>query len=217
MYAPAAAELARSGEKPRAIHGNCSGKHAGMLALCVHEGWPTAGYRGIDHPLQLAVLETLDRVCGLDRDEVLIAGDNCGVPTFALPLGNLATGFARLATGEGLPDDLALAAARIRDAMRAHPFMVGGTGRLDTELMDGTDLVTKMGAEAVFGAGSPEGWGLALKVSDGGVRAVRPAAISALSRQGVQTEGLEPATSPLRDLHGQEIGEVSPLEAGPLA
>ena len=100
--------------------------------------------------------------------------------------------------------------------MRAHPFMVGGTGRLDTELMSGTDLVTEMGAEAVFGAGCPEGWGLALKISDGGTRAVRPSAISALSRQGVQTEDLKPAASPLRDLHGQEVGEVLPLEPGPL-
>ena len=82
MYAPAAAKLARSGVEPRAIHGNCSGKHAGMLALCVHEVWPTAGYRRLDHPLQVVVLETLARVCGLERDEVLIAGDDCGVPTF---------------------------------------------------------------------------------------------------------------------------------------
>ncbi len=216
MYAPAAAGLARRGEEPRPVHGNCSGKHAGMLALCVHEGWETHGYRDPGHPLQRRVLETISRVCGLERDEVLIAGDNCGVPTFALPLKNLAAAFARLATGEGLPDDLAEAATRVRGAMRDHPFTVAGTGRLDTELMGDTDLVAKGGAEGVFCAGGPEGWGLALKVSDGATRAVRPAAIAALSRRGVSPLRDEPDSWSTHDLHGEAVGEVTPLSTGPL-
>ena len=210
LYAPAAAELARSGEEPRAIHGNCSGKHAGMLALCVHEGWETESYRDPEHPLQRWILEIVATTCGMDKDDVLLSGDGCGVPAFGLPLKNLATGFARLATGEGLPVDLAEAAERVRGAMRGHPFMVAGTGRFDTAVMRGTDLVCKSGAEAVYAAGSPAGWGLALKISDGASRALRPAALTALARQGVEVPH-ERAHRPVRDLHGEAVGEVEPL------
>ncbi len=208
LYAPEAAKLARSGEEPRPIHGNCSGKHAGMLAVCAHEGYATGGYRDPGHPIQRRILALLAEVCGLDEDEVLLSGDNCGVPAFALPLRSLATGFARISTGEGLSDELADAALRIRDAMRAHPFLVAGTGRLDTELMEATALLAKSGAEAVFAVGSPEGWGMALKVSDGGGRAVRPAAFAALAGRGVEMPSGDPA---VRGLHGEVVGGIEPL------
>ena len=209
LYAPAAMELACSGEEPRTIHGNCSGKHAGMLAVCVHKGWPTGGYRDPDHPLQLWILEIMGRVCGLETDEMLLAGDGCGVPTFGMPLRDLATGFARLATGS-LPDELAAAAGRVRRAMREHPYMVAGTDRFDTAVMSGAAVVCKSGAETVFGAGSPDGWGLALKISDGTARALRPAALAALSRRGVEVPD-EPESFPVHDLHGEVVGERAPL------
>ncbi len=210
LYAPAAAELARSGEEPETIHGNCSGKHAGMLAVCVHRGWETESYRDPDHPLQLWILEIVARVCDLERDEILLGGDGCGVPSYGMPLKNLASGFARLATGENLPDDLAGAAQRIRVVMQQHPYMVAGTERFDTAVMRGTDLVSKSGAEAVFAAASPEGWGLALKISDGASRALRPAALAALARRGVEVPG-EPESRPVRDLHGEIVGGRGPL------
>jgi L-asparaginase II len=210
LHAPAAAELARKGEEPGAIHGNCSGKHAGMLAVCVHEGWKTASYRDSDHPMQRWILEIVATFCGLETEDVLLSGDGCGVPVFAMPLGNLATGFARLATGENLPDDLAEATGRIRRAMRDHPYMVAGTGRHDTLVMRGTDLVCKSGAEAVFGAGSPEGWGLALKISDGASRALRPAALAALSTRGVDVPGASRSPA-VRDLHGAAVGQIEAL------
>jgi L-asparaginase II len=209
LYLPAATELARSGQEPRTIHGNCSGKHAGMLAVCAHQGWATGGYRNPGHPLQLWILEIVARVCGLKTDEILLGGDGCGVPSFGTPLRSLATGFARLATGV-LPDDLAEAVAKVRRAMRDHPYMVAGTERFDTTVMRGTGLVCKSGAEMVFGAGSPDCWGLALKISDGGVRALRPAALAALSRRGVEVPD-EPRSSPVRDLHGEVVGVKGPL------
>jgi L-asparaginase II len=208
MYGPAAAELVRRDEEPRAIHSNCSGKHAGMLAVCAHEGWTTVGYRKPDHPLQRHIVEVVARVCDLAEDEILVADDNCGVPTFGMPLSKLATGFARLATGTHLDDDLASAAIRLRDAMRSHPFMVAGTGRLDTEIMGSTDLMTKVGAEAVFAAGSTDGWGLAIKISDGSGRALRPAALAALSRRGVAVD-TEPVET--EDLHGEPVGSIEGL------
>ncbi|HET7480899.1 MAG TPA: asparaginase [Rubrobacteraceae bacterium] len=209
MYAPAAAALARRGEEPRGIHGNCSGKHAGMLAVCAHQGWETETYRKPDHPLQRWISDLVSKVCAVEQDALVVSGDGCGLPAFAMPLRSLATGFARLATGRCLPDDLAQAALRIRDAMRAHPFMVAGTGRLDTEVMEATDLVTKMGAEGVLGVGSLDGWGMALKVSDGAGRAVRPAALAALSRRGV--EASVSASAPVNDLHGVQVGEITSL------
>lgn len=208
LYAPEAAKLIRNGEEPRPIHGNCSGKHAGMLAVCVHEGYETATYREPGHPLQRRILGLIAEVCGLREDEVLVAGDNCGVPAFALPLRGFATGLARIATGAGLSEELAGAALRIADAMRGHPFMVAGTGRLDTELMDSTDLLVKGGADGVLAAGSREGWGMALKISDGAQRAVRPAALAALGGRGVEVPD---AVCTVRGLHGETVGEIRPL------
>jgi L-asparaginase II len=208
MYGPAADELVCRGEQPRPIHGNCSGKHAGMLAVCVHEGYETLDYRDPGHPLQRRILGLIAEVCGVEEDEVLVAGDNCGVPAFALPLRSFATGLARIATGDELPDPLAGAALRLRDAMRSYPFMVAGTGRFDTELMERTHLFIKGGAEAVLAVGNPEGWGMALKITDGSHRAVRPAALAALDHMGVQVgEGEEI----LRGLHGETVGEIGPL------
>jgi L-asparaginase II len=205
LYEPEADKLIRDGEEPRPIHSNCSGKHAGMLAVCVHEGSETATYRDTGHPLQRRIVGLIAEVCGLQEDEVLVSGDNCGVPTFALPLRSFATGIARIATGDALPDELASAALRIGDAMRGHPFMVAGTGRLDTELMNSTDLLVKGGAEAVLAVGSQKGWGLALKISDGSGRAVRPATLAALGGRGVE---VPEAVSSVRGLHGEKVGEI---------
>ncbi len=212
LYEPEADKLIRSGEEPRPIHGNCSGKHAGMLAVCVHEGYETATYRDPAHPLQRRILGLIAEVCGLREDEMLVASDNCGVPAFALPLRSFATGLARLATGNALPDELALAALRIGDAMREHPFMVAGTGRFDTALMESTVLLVKGGAEAVLAVGSQHGWGMALKVSDGAVRAVRPAALAALGGMGVEVPEV---VSDVRDLYGEKVGEIWPLIQAP--
>jgi L-asparaginase II len=208
MYEPAADELVCRGEEPRPIHGNCSGKHAGMLAVCVHEGYETLDYRDPGHPLQRRILGLIAEVCGVEEDEVLIAGDNCGVPAFALPLRSFATGLARIATGDGLPDQLAGAALRLRDVMRSHPFMVAGTGRFDTELMERTHLLVKGGAEAVLAVGDPEGRGMALKISDGAYRAVRPAALAALDHLGIRVGDGEAI---VRGLHGETVGEIGPL------
>ena len=214
MHAPSADRLRKSGEGPRAIHGNCSGKHAAMLAVCVHAGWDPKGYRDPDGPLQKMILRTVETVCGVEPGEVHLAGDGCGVPVFALPLRGMALGFARLAAGgaPGFPADLSEALGRVRGAMRAHPYLIAGTGRLDTKLMEGTSLVAKSGAEAVFAAASitEPYWGMALKVSDGANRALAPAALGALSRQGIDVPR-DLASSPVIDLRGETVGEIAPL------
>jgi L-asparaginase II len=214
MHVPTAARLVRNGEQPRHIHGNCSGKHAGMLAVCVHAGWDPAGYRDVDGPLQKLVRRTVAKLCGMEPEEVRVAGDGCGVPVLALPLENLALGFARLAAGgaEDFPEDLLEAVSRIREAMREYPGMVAGTGRFDTRLMEAADLIAKSGAEGVFAAASPAepSWGLALKISDGAGRAVAPAVLDALAGRGVQVSE-EMKVQTVTDLHGEKVGNVAPL------
>jgi L-asparaginase II len=211
-HALAAARLARNGETPRPIHGNCSGKHAGMLTVCVYAGWDPASYRDPEGPLQKLVRRTVAKLCGIEPEAIRIAGDGCGVPVFALPLQNLALGFARLSAGgaKDFPEDLLEAICRVRDAMRAHPFMVAGTGRFDTSIMEESDLIAKSGAEGIFAAGSPEGWGLALKISDGASRAVASTALAVLNRKGVRVP-MEIEVGTMKDLHGKAVGKVAPL------
>jgi len=217
MHVLTAARLVKGGEEPRPIHGNCSGKHAGMLAVCAHAGWDPAGYRDPEGPLQRLVRRTVAKLCGLEPGDVKLAGDGCGVPVFALPLENLALGFARLGAGgaEEFPEDLLEAVRKVRDAMRAYPYMVAGTGRFDTRLMQATDLIAKSGAEGVFAAASlsgsdaEPGWGLALKVSDGAGRAIAPAALAALDGRGVRVPA-EMKEGTLTDLHGEAVGRISP-------
>lgn len=205
----AADELVREGKPFGKIHGNCSGKHAAMVAVCAHEGWDVGTYRETSHPLQVWIRSLLAESCGLSPEELVPGGDGCGAPAFAMPLKGLATAFARLATGEHLPDDVARAATRLRHAMRSHPFMVSGAGGFDTEVMENTDLVAKGGADGVWAAGSGEGWGLAVKISDGAGRAVRPAAFAALRRRRIEF-GAD--SFPVRDLHGEKVGEMASID-----
>jgi L-asparaginase II len=185
-----------------------------MLAVCAHAGWDPAGYRDAEGPPQKLVRRTVAKLCGMEPEEVRLAGDGCGVPVLALPLENLALGFARLAAGgaEDFPEDLLEAVVRVRDAMREYPGMVAGTGRFDTKLMEATDLIAKSGAEGIFAAASPvePGWGLALKISDGASRAVAPAVLAALAERGVRVlEEIE--VGAVTDLHGEKVGKVASL------
>ena len=166
-------DLIRSGEEPRAIHNNCSGKHAGMLALARRLGVNPKGYSSRDHDVQRAIARTIGELCDVDVDALACGIDGCSVPTWAIPLRNLALGFARLASGKNLSEARRRAADRIIAAVRANPFMVAGTGRFCTRLMRAVPRVfVKTGAEGVFcGAVPHAGLGIALKCDDGAHRA----------------------------------------------
>jgi len=166
--------LAASGANPSALHNNCSGKHAGFICLACGTGSDPAGYVRADHAVQQRVRSTLEDLTGACHDEEHSGIDGCSIPTYAIPLPAMAFGFARFGTGIGLPPDTAKAAARIRRAVAAHPFMVAGTDRFDTKVMEilGERAFIKVGAEGVYCAALPElGFGIALKVDDGGTRA----------------------------------------------
>ena len=192
LYEPAARALAASGHVPGAIHNNCSGKHAGILAECVHLGLDTAGYLAAGHPVQQRILAFCARVLEEPLQTLPIAVDGCGIPVFATSLRRAARAFARLGALEKLAVDDARALGAVRDAMAAEPAFVAGTGRFDSALIGATEgrVVGKGGAEGVHGdALGREGLGLVVKVIDGNRRATPPAVLALLDKIGA----LEPA------------------------
>jgi L-asparaginase II len=212
-FAPAAAaSLRREGREPGRIHNNCSGKHAGMLLLAQAAGWSVDGYHEPGHPVQQRVLKEVARWTGLDPDRIPNGVDGCGVVTFALPLAAMAGAFARLAaaTATGEP------AGRPLQAMAEHPFMVGGSDRLCSAIIEATDghIVAKVGAEGVYTAALLDrGCGLALKVRDGARRAAEVALLGVLDA----LEALEPdertalaewSEPPVRNTRGETVGGI---------
>lgn len=204
--------LIRDGQQCASVHNNCSGKHAGMLALARQIGADPHGYTRIDHPVQRLIAKTMGALCDIDLDQQPAGIDGCSVPTWAMPLKNLALGFARFCA----PDFAA--GRRIIEAVRAHPFMVAGTGDFDTLIMEAVPRVfVKTGAEGVYCACVPHaGLGIALKVDDGASRASEVAIASVLSGLDVWTPDEKAALERFRH-HGlanwrkTEVGEVRGL------
>ena len=195
---------------------NCSGKHAAMLATCVANGWDAATYRSPDHPLQVRVRETIERLTGVPVTAVTV--DGCGAPLFSTTVRGLAAAFGRIAAAAagGAEDD---ALARVGRAIRAHPFLVGGPGRDVSRFMAAVPgLVAKDGAEGVYGAGFADGGGVAFKVADGSARA-RPAILGAVVANRWQQDPSEnPGAAAVAELrairhvpvlgHGEPVGAV---------
>jgi L-asparaginase II len=192
-------ECGPAGEPPSRLEHNCSGKHAGMLALCRAHGWPTKGYRLPAHPVQRSMLAEVAAATGVSGAELATAVDGCGVVTFALPLERMAVAFARLERLDG--------GDRIASAMRAQPALIRGADSPDTRLMRTLDgWIAKGGAEAVFCAAAPDGLGVALKVEDGAWRAIGPAVAAFLGALGRDASCL--ASSPVRNSRGEVVGEI---------
>jgi L-asparaginase II len=169
----ASRDLTLAGMRPQPIHNNCSGKHAGMLAACLHSGLDPVGYERHDHPLQQAIKQIVAEACDADLGSAEMGIDGCSVPTFALPLQSLATGFARLGSGRGLARTRAEAVRRLTGACFAEPVLMAGEGRFDTVVLGGLahKAFSKGGAEGVHAAALPElGLGIALKIDDGAKR-----------------------------------------------
>ena len=192
-------ECGAEGDPPSPIRHNCSGKHAGFLALCRARGWDSRGYRRPDHPVQLTMLAEVAAAAGVREEEIPTAVDGCGVLNFALPLERMAYAFSRLAELD--------AGDRVAAAMRAHPALIRGPGAPDTVLMESLPgWIAKGGAEALLCAAGPAGIGVALKVQDGSARAVGPAAAAFLRRLGHPLERLE--ATPVENSRGEIVGEI---------
>ena len=177
-----AATVAREGIHMSPAWSNCSGKHAAMLAISLHHGWPTQGYERLEHPLQQRILAEVSRWSGEPVESIGLGVDGCTAVSFALPLAAMAQAYARF----GTTDDPAM--VRIRSAMMAHPWLVAGTGRSCTDLMTALPgrLAVKLGADGIYSAVLlRSGLGMALKVEDGDMRA-SPAALVAILRDLAQ-------------------------------
>jgi L-asparaginase II len=212
MSASAERALAASGQEPSALHNNCSGKHAGFVCTAVAAGIDPAGYVRPEHPVMRDVTEALAAVTEVSLQEQSPGMDGCSIPAFRLPLLALATGFARFGTGEKLPDGFAPAVARLREAIRAHPDMVAGPGRFDTEVMAalGEAAFVKVGAEGVYCGALPGlGLGFALKCGDGAARAAEAATAALLRHFLGGYDVLDRLAAPvLRNWNGMEVGRI---------
>lgn len=167
--------------KQSPLEHNCSGKHAGMLAVCKQQGWELSSYLQRNHPLQKLILNRFAGLLGMPSDEFIGAHDDCGAPTYFMQLRQMATLYAKLASGENLEME------RVVRAMTQHPDMVSGPSGFDTQLMHLTngEILSKSGAEGIQCISRVgEGLGLALKVVDGSKRAKYAAALHVLRQLG---------------------------------
>ncbi len=187
----------QEGRGPSRLAHNCSGKHAGFLAVCRARGWPTEGYRLAEHPLQQLLLDEIAAAAEVARDRIPTAIDGCGVLTFALTLERMAHSFSRLARLD--------AGDKIVAAMTAHPELIGyEQGANDTELMRARPgWIAKGGAEGLICAASPDGLGVALKVEDGAMRGLRPALAAFLEL------GEDWGTVPVENSRGETVGRIA--------
>jgi L-asparaginase II len=228
VHAPYSVDVARklalSGQPPSALQNNCSGKHAGMLALARHVGAPTESYDDFDNPVQQAIAKAVSDFSDVPLESMAIGIDGCAVPVFGIPVRAMALMYARLvAPPEKFDPATRKACERIVRAMIVFPEMIGGSkDRLDTELIraGAGRLISKIGAEGVYTVGVlpsskwPHGLGLAVKIEDGDDRRARPpAVIEALKQLGVLNDRDLTALSsysptPIRNWRGDRVGEA---------
>ena len=206
--------LAReTGTRISRLHNNCSGKHAAMLARAHAAGWPTGGYERPSHRVQESAIEAVSIWTKVPTTAMTVAIDGCGVPVVALPLAAMAAAYARLgaaaARGEEVP-------GRVVHAMRARPFLMGGTERFDSAIIEDTGgrVVAKIGAEGIHAVAVPEmGIGIAIKVEDGAQRAQYPAVVHLLRELGALDDSLTPRLAeylvkPIRNTRNEVVGEI---------
>jgi len=210
---PTMIDQARSLDQPGRIHNNCSGKHAGMLVLSTAMGAGQDGYAAITHPVQQAILGTLEAMVGLDLMAFPHGIDGCGAPALSAPLGNWARGFALFAGGGELPAGRSAACARVRDGIAAAPRLIAGDRRLCTALATafGDRITAKIGAEGVYGCAFHDfGLGAMVKARDGSARAAEAAIAALIHALGydLPAEVSALALPRLANWAGDEVGQV---------
>jgi L-asparaginase II len=217
MYWPRAKKILETGERYGQIHNPCSGKHSAMIALALLRGYNIKDYIRHDHPVQTEMLDTISDVTGLERKDIGLGVDGCGVPVFWLPLYNMAVAYSKLAS----PRDVKTSSRRdallkVGASMTGNPYYVAGSRRLDTLLMEVTKgrLAAKLGAEGVYCIGvMEEGTGIALKIEDGSSRAIDAIILELLKRLGLVSEAehdrlKESCRTELRNHRKEIIGEI---------
>jgi L-asparaginase II len=202
MLTESAHEAIRAGLPTSALQMGCSGKHSGMVATCVINGWPLGNYLEQDHPLQQAITRTVAEVTG--HDAFAIGIDGCGAPAHVVKLVGLARAMSAMATGAA-----GESGTQIYNAMSQFPYMVGGKGRDVTTIVSGIDgLFAKDGADAVYAAALPDGRAVALKMSDGFGRGSQTVLLAALQKLGVDISHVHNSIVETVYGHGKPVGSV---------
>ena len=202
MHTHSAHDAIRAGLPKSALQMGCSGKHSGMVATCVINGWSVENYLEQDHPLQQAITHTVAEVTG--HDAFAIGIDGCGAPAHVVELVGLARAMRSMATGEA-----GESGTQIYTAMSQFPYMVGGKGRDLTTIVSGIDgLFAKDGADAVYAAALPDGRAVALKISDGFGRGTPTVLLAALQKLGVDITGVDNSIVEIVRGHGKPVGSV---------
>lgn len=205
-----------AGTNPSALNNNCSGKHAGFLAVARHLGHDVAGYVQPGHPVQMLVRDVLAQMTGEPLSADICGTDGCSIPTYGVPLAGIASGFARLASRKGLGPERAAAAQKVMAAALAHPELLGTTGQFAVGAMAAMAAVpggalVKSGAEGVYIAAIPAvGLGVALKIDDGGQRGAETAMagiLSALFPDAAKALYLW-ANGPINTVRGERVGDI---------
>ncbi|PPD14932.1 MAG: asparaginase [Methylobacterium sp.] len=212
--------FAATGRQPGALHNNCSGKHSGFICAAVEMGHDPKGYIQPGHPVMREITHALETMTGHDLSKTAMGVDGCSIPTYAIPLKNIAAGFAQFANGAGLSPSRAGAVARLRKAVAASPFHVAGTGRFDTIAMETLRerAFIKTGAEGVYCGALPElGLGIALKIDDGATRASETTIAALLTRfleLGSEAKAVtERLDHRMTNWNGIEVGRMRPVAA----
>jgi L-asparaginase II len=217
LHNKTARSIWRKGDEPRAVHNNCSGKHAGLLTLCKYYGWSINDYYKPEHPAQRLILETIAEVSTYSEEDIILGVDGCGVVVFGLPLIKMAYTYYCLANSDCLVPKYQEAAKLIVKSMEKYPEMIGGTDRFNTDLMKvtGNKLFAKMGAEGVFCLGIHDKLGIAVKIEDGNFRAIPPVVIEILSQLNILSKEEEEKLSKYHypDIYNHHKKIVGRIEA----
>ncbi|MDP4094786.1 MAG: asparaginase [Bacillota bacterium] len=211
----AAHELIKKGEKPTKLHCTCSGKHLGQIASAKILGF-TGEYRAFDSDVQNHIKNIISIFSLTDRDKIHVGLDGCGAPVYAIPLVNAAKAYANIGNPGFAGGKYSKSQNQLIKAMTMHPEMVGGTGRLDTDLMKnfGDRVIGKFGDEGVYCTSLiKNGIGIALKIEDGASRAVGPTILEILVQMDIiKKDEMEPLKkywrTPIINHLGEEAGEV---------
>lgn len=214
-----AIQMALKGYGPDVLFNDCSGKHAGFLAICRQKNYDTQHYIDLHHPLQTDISTRIAEMCQMDVNNIIHGIDGCGVPVHGMPLSRMAAGYANLAAPGRLKADDQLAAESITQAMRAHPEMLSGTGGFCTALNRATNgrIFGKIGAEAVYCVGNMDaGQGLAIKLEDGNLWRLAPIVMKTLTDlKWLKTKEIASLENfvqrPNRNKHNQIVGYVNAI------
>lgn len=212
-------QLVRENKDPTPLYNCCSGKHAGMLALCRYYGYPIEHYNEADHPVQKLIFKTMTELIGCASDDITLGMDGCTVPCYMITMHQHSFLYALLAAGRQAASKFSRSLGLIQSAMRNNPRMVIGDGEFCTELMlaCSSKVIGKIGDQGVYCVSIPvKNLGICLKIVDGTEEAIYPVIISLLRQLGVlgnqEVEQLSAFSQPkIKDHLGRITGCIAPV------